>query len=151
MIKQYFCLASCVMLSACGSRPYSIPHETNLKSYAEVSFHLDVSRELNTQFDGKMFIIGTTQQIRNGPMGMSGTIAGDPDYKVEMIGLCQGAVNDLLPKIEQAAPISWTWFKIVGDYKRTARCVDIPRPQSEIDAILQAEQRASRIKASSSQ
>jgi len=91
-------------------------------TYAEVSFHLSLPISENDLLRRRLIVAAATERMRHGPMGVGGALLGAPDYTVQMLGSCDGAVpllGSLIDRISEGMP---SHRELARSYYSTARC-----------------------------
>ncbi|HTM81728.1 hypothetical protein [Asticcacaulis sp.] len=119
--------ASLLFATGCNSAPTAAAPQGY---YAEINFHVDGGPEINSDFHEQLFDYLNGRQIRNGPIGLSAGETQTPDYKLQILGDCDGAVKAVAPIISRVAKRTHEASLIMKSFKRSATCSIVKREYS---------------------
>lgn len=92
--------------------------------FAEISFTLLTTKAENALVRDRLLRIATTKQIRQGPVGLSGGLAGDNDYIIAILGSCDGAISLVKTEVEAVTADLPDNSTLLESFQSTARCAD---------------------------
>ena len=105
-----------------GCTNYGRLHRSNIIKYADVSFKMKVSDHENYRFRKAVLAFAERNQLRDGPIGIDADIFGSPNYEVQIIGPCEGAIDDIGPMIKYASSGFEDMADMLTSYRETAVC-----------------------------
>jgi hypothetical protein len=118
---RILCLLLALSVVACGPRPLKLKPGERF-DYAEVTFSLPDYEVENQAFRWDLWQLTRHRQIRNGPVEADHDLTTSNSYILDIMGECQGAVQDIEPFIRTAAARFPDSSSLVAHYRETATC-----------------------------
>ena len=110
-------------LVAVPSTCMALPTVTPPNRFADIHFDLAIPTAQNDQLRRRLIRIGVTEQMRGGPIGISGAVFGDPGYAVQIVGQCKGAVREVGELIRRVSKDLPNRRGAEQSYHASAKCI----------------------------
>lgn len=97
-VKLSYGMMMFLFISACTDRNSELGPGDEI-TYSEIDFKFIAETADNEIFRRRLINLATTEQLRFGPMGVSAGVYGAPDYTIQIVGKCEGAIDELGRKL----------------------------------------------------